>query len=135
MKRSRIGTLRRLVRVAALLYRQQAAQVALLSRVRSEIAGSAESAELALDGVYTTAAAFPELAIARATRLRQQLAEADSRLEAQVEVASGSLAGLRGAESRLGEVQARADQAASVRTLDEVIEGVARRRQTSLEQA
>lgn len=133
MTRLRISTLRRLVRVTELLYRQQAVQVAQLSQARAEISRLAASAEGFLDGDYAALATLPELAVARAARLRRLLVESDGSLEARIDIASGALAGFKGAESRLSAERARASQAANDRSLDEVIDFVVRRRQTSLE--
>ncbi len=121
----RIDKLRRLVRVTKLLYRQESAEVARLQGERSSLVELMESATHRLDA--DGASAFDaSLAIAWVGRRRQELVQADARLDQQLMTASSALASAKGAESRLSSEQGELERAAEQRVLEQVIDNVVR---------
>ena len=133
MSRLRIEKLRRLVRVTEILYAQQVAELAKMSQARDDIALSAECARGCIDSGDAGGALFPQLTIARAARLRKQLLDCDGKLAAQLEIASSALAGLKAAASSLEDERSKVERAATERALEDIIDRVARRRETRLE--
>lgn len=102
MSRSKGDRLKRLVRVAHLMYRREAAELALKQGEAREAAETAAQAEQFADAPLVGGDFFSELSIAFAARSRQKLSEASTRRDAQLDVTLDAMVKKKGAESELG---------------------------------
>lgn len=136
MPDERLRRLMRLKRLTEVLYRLECAKTAELKQVQVELADTAAAAISLLDDEHESRTAFlQELTIARASRLRRRLLAAEGTLTSQLAIAVEQLAGFRGMEARLCELEQCADQQRAARVLDEVIDICLERQRASLEQA
>jgi len=132
MSASKGARLNRLVRVAQLIYRREAAELArkqLDAREASEIVIDAEQR---LDGPLAGGDFLAQLSVARAARARQQLANADAQVHAQLEVTMDAMSRSKGAESELDIHAMEIEKARARKDADDLQERIARPPSSSL---
>lgn len=134
MPASRRDTLGRLVRITRRLYEWEAAKAAQLGHAKSELSKSVEDTYLYLHEAEQAPTFLTEMALARASRLRQHLERADGELNSQLAVAVDAFSTLKGAEALLDDLQESAIRTAALATLNEAIDGVLARREASVKQ-
>ena len=122
-----IRKLQRIVQVTALLYRQRIVEVAEARARCAELAAAASRVAQLIDAPLSDGARLQEFALARAARLRQDLASANRELANGLETAGAALVTVKGAERVLRAMQSNADREAAERALNEILEGPLRR--------
>lgn len=93
--------LRRLVRVAQIIFRREAAELALKQFGAHEAGAAVAEAERRLDTPLAGGDFLAQLSVVRAARARQQRAEADAQVHAQLNVTMEAMSKKKGAESEL----------------------------------
>jgi len=132
MSASRGVRLNRLVRVAQLIYRREAAELArkqLEAREANEIVADAEQR---LDAPLAAGDFLAQLSVVRAARARHQLAKADARVHDQLETTRDAMSRKKGAESELDIHAMEIERAHARKDADDLQERVARPQGSSL---
>ena len=122
----RLHDLQRLVHVADLLYRHKAAEVGRASRHRDDLAASAARAQDWVDENGSDRGAWRERVLARAARMRGDLATANAALEQKIRDAAQALAGAKGLEAKRQSMMAKARAEATANDLADILEVITR---------
>jgi len=128
-KRTRLN---RLVRVAQLIYRREAAELTrtqLEAREADEVVAETERRlEVPLEGGDF----LSQLALARAARARKRLADANARVYLQLDSAKDAMSKKKGAESELDAQAIEMQRQLATRESDELLERISRPLKASL---
>jgi hypothetical protein len=131
MSKDRRAKLSRLVRVAQLIYRREAAELARKQLEAREAGEVVVEAERRLDAPLEGGDFLSQLAVVRASRARKGLAEANAQVHLQLDSAMDAMSKKKGAESQLDAHTAETQRQRASQDADEILERIARPRTTS----
>jgi hypothetical protein len=129
----RLRALQRLVHIADLLYRQEAAAVGRARRHRDDLAASAARAHGELDRDISVSGAWRAHAVRRAARLRRDVADADAHLDRQMRAATDALAQREGLEAKRQSMLAQTRAETVAREFADILEVITRGSPASFE--
>lgn len=127
MSKDREKKLRRLAKTISVLHRMEASELARVSAACVELREREAGVRSYLDANRAGNEYFAELALARAARLRENLAQTEAQLKEKMELTAKAIAKAEGAKKRVNTVATLTKQISAARTLDEVIEAIVRR--------
>jgi len=132
MSKDKRARLNRLVRVAQIIYRREAAELARRQLEAREAGEVVTEAERRMDAPLVGGDFLSELSVARAARARKHLADADAEVDVQLHSAKDAMSKKKGVETELDAHAVAMQKYRAAQDADEILERIALPRKDSL---